>query len=119
MIRCVCLGQTEIQQRQLTTRGQLHIVRVNISMNYLPIAAVEINQDIEQLICPRDHLGSWKGGGPPHNHLREVLARDKLHHDKRQAVFNKIIADARQRRMTKTREQPSFLFELSTQPLVK
>jgi len=62
-------------------------------------ACVQVDQRIQQLIGPGDHLTAWKWSGLLGNSLGQIYAADKLHHQKSSIAFGKIVADARQCRM--------------------
>src|SRR5690242_271714 len=87
-------------------------------MNDLRFLCVQIIERVEQLIRPRQHLVGGKRTSFTRHHLRQVVAGDVLHHEKLPVGFGKMVADARQRGMMQTCEQPRFAFELFAQTFV-
>src|ERR1044072_2036644 len=87
-------------------------------MNYLRILRVQVIERIEQLIRPRQNLVCRKRASFASHHLRQIIAGDELHHEKLSIAFRKMVADTRQCRMMKTREESCFTFELLPQALL-
>jgi hypothetical protein len=70
------------------------------------------------LVSPGDDLSARKWSRPIRDNLRQVIAGDELHHQKRAFVFGEVIADSWQRRMRKLCQQTRFLLELSAQATI-
>src|SRR5205085_8482180 len=52
------------------------------------------------------------------HHLREIVARDELHHEKLAVTFREMVTDTRQRRMMQACEQTRLALELFSQALL-
>jgi len=81
------LGQPKVEQSDLSGRSDLQVVRLDVTMNYLPIVRMQVDDRIEQLVSPSDHGVARKGAGVLRQDGREIIAFDELHHQKRPALF--------------------------------
>ena len=86
-------------------------------MNNLRILRVQVVERVAKLIGPRQNLLAGNGPAPRH-HLEQIFARDVLHHQKLAFAFSEMIANARQRRMMKSRQQSRLSLELFPQTFV-
>ena len=84
-------------------------------MNDLPIALVQINQRIQQLIGPGDDLVAGKCRRLLRKYLRQIRSGNELHHQKSSTGFGEVVADARQARMMQLGQQTGFLLKLAAQ----
>ncbi len=117
-IRTFGFGQAKIKQSDPAVRRQFKIVRLDIAMDNLPVASVQIDQCVEQLIGPGNHGAPRKRARLLGNNLSEVSAGDELHYQKCPVAFREIVTDARQRRMMELRQQARLLLKLSPETLV-
>src|SRR6267154_1434675 len=111
-------GQSKIEQSDLAAGGNFQIVRFDVAMNNLAITRVQIDEPIQQLISPGNHLISWKLPRLLRNNRRQVSAGDELHNKERPVSLSKVIADARQCRMIQTGQEARFLLELAPETVV-
>src|SRR5229473_172989 len=87
-------------------------------MDDLPVASVQIDQCVEQLIGPGNHGAPRKRARLLGNNLSEVSAGDELHYQKCPVAFREIVTDARQRWMMELRQQTRLLLKLSPETFV-
>src|SRR5258706_12275903 len=80
-------------------------------MNYLRVLGVKIIERITKLIAPARDFILWKRSIARVEHLKEIFARNVLHHQKLAIAFVEMIADAGQRLMMKPGQQPRFALE--------
>jgi len=55
-IRRLRFGQSKIEQSNLAAGGNFKIVRFDVTMNYLAVAGMQVDERIQQLIGPGNHL---------------------------------------------------------------
>src|SRR5207245_2166308 len=110
--------QSEIEQDDLAARRQLQVLRLDIAMNNLRLLRVQVIERVAKLIRPTQHFVLRESPLAARLHLKQILARDKLHHQKLAVVFCEMVADARQRLMMKPRKQARLALELLAQSLV-
>src|SRR5687768_15983289 len=87
-------------------------------MDYLRILRVKVVKRIEQLIGPGQNLIAGERTSFASHHLRQIIAGDKLHHEKLSIAFRKMVAYTRQSRMMQTSEKPRLAFELLAQTFI-
>src|SRR5688572_10037641 len=87
-------------------------------MNDLRFLRVKVVERIEQLIRPGQNLIGGKRTSLTRHHLRQIVAGDKLHHEKLTVVFRKVVADAWQCGMVQTSKKPRLTLELFAQTLI-
>ena len=117
-VRTFGFGQPKIEQSDPPVRCKLQIVRLDIAMDDLAVAGVQIDKRVEQLIGPGNHDCSGKRAWLLGNNLRQVGPGDELHYQKCAVALGEIVTDARQGRMMKLSQQPRLLFKLSPKTLV-
>src|SRR5438128_12643497 len=87
-------------------------------MNDLTFPRVQIDQRIEQLIGPGNHLCARKWTRLLRSDLGQIVTGNELQYQKGAAVFREVITDARQRLGITLGQHPRLLLELSTQAIV-
>src|SRR5262249_886951 len=105
--------QPEIEQDHFATRRRLQVLRLVFGVDDWWFLRVQIFKRVEQLIGPAQNLRGQKNSLalrlPVSEQLLEVLARDVLHHQKLSFANREIIGHDRQRGVTQTIEQSSFV----------
>ena len=81
-------------------------------MNDLRILRVQIIERVTKLICPARDFVLRERAAPSGEHLKEIHARNELHHQKLAVAFVEMIADPGQRLMMKPRQKARFALEL-------
>jgi hypothetical protein len=79
---------------------------------------MQVIKRIKQLVAPRQNLVGRKRPLLLRHHLREVLAVDKLHHEKLPLTLCEMIADARQGWMVHSGQQPGLSLKLLSQSFI-
>src|SRR5688500_14467686 len=87
-------------------------------MDYLRILRVKVVERIKQLIGPGQNLIAGERTSFASHHLRQIIAGDKLHHEKLSVAFRKMVAHTRQCRMVQTSQKPRLAFELLSQTFI-